>query len=88
MVGLVFEEFEVGKSFEHAWSRTITEMDHMLFSCLTLNVQPLHIDAEFASKTEYGKPLFNSLFTLGLLVGIIDRYGFVNLPRMRRQDGK
>lgn len=70
MAGLFFEEFEVGRTFEHGWSRTITEMDNMLFSCLTLNVQPLHIDAEFASKTEFGKPLVNSLFTLGLLVGI------------------
>lgn len=70
MAGLYFEDFEVGQTFQHAWSRTVTEMDNMLFSCLTLNVQPLHIDAEFASKTEFGKPVVNSLFTLGLLVGI------------------
>ncbi|MCA3843593.1 MAG: MaoC family dehydratase [Burkholderia sp.] len=70
MGGLFFEEFEVGRTFEHGWSRTVTESDNMLFSCLTLNVQPLHIDAEFASKTEFGRPLVNSLFTLGLLVGI------------------
>jgi len=42
----------------------------MMFSCLTLNVQPLHIDFEFASKTEFGKPLVNSLFTLGLMIGM------------------
>jgi acyl dehydratase len=70
MAGLYFEDFEVGQTFQHGWSRTVTEMDNMLFSCLTLNVQPLHIDAEFASKTEFGKPVVNSLFTLGLLVGI------------------
>lgn len=70
MAGLYYEEFEVGMNFDHAWSRTITEMDNTLFSCLTLNVQPLHIDADFASKTEFGKPLVNSLFTLGLLVGM------------------
>ena len=45
MGGLFFEEFEVGRTFEHGWSRTVTESDNMLFSCLTLNVQPLHIDA-------------------------------------------
>ena len=70
MPGLYFEDFSVGQTFRHAWSRTVTEMDNMLFSCLTLNVQPLHIDAEFASHTEFGKPVVNSLFTLGLLVGI------------------
>lgn len=50
--------------------RTITESDNMMFSCLTLNVQPLHIDADFASRTEWGKPLVNSLFTLGLMIGM------------------
>ena len=70
MAGLYFEDFEIGRAFDHAWSRTVTEMDNVLFSCLTLNVQPLHIDAEFAAKTEFGKPLVNSLFTLGLLIGI------------------
>lgn len=70
MAGLYFEEFQEGQAFEHSWSRTVTETDNVLFSCLTLNVQPLHLDAEFASHTEFGKPLVNSIFTLGLLVGI------------------
>ncbi|MFM0222978.1 MaoC family dehydratase [Paraburkholderia dipogonis] len=70
MAGLYFEDFEIGRIFDHPWSRTVTETDNVLFSCLTLNVQPLHIDAEFASKTEFGKPLVNSLFTLGLLIGM------------------
>ncbi len=70
MAGLYFEEFEVGRVFEHAWTRTVTEMDNMLFSSLTMNVQPLHIDAHFAAKTEFGKPLMNSLFTLGLMIGM------------------
>ena len=56
--------------FEHTIRRTVTEMDNTLFSCLTHNPQPLHIDREFSAKTEWGQPLMNSLFTLGLLVGI------------------
>jgi acyl dehydratase len=70
MAGLYFEQFEVGQRFDHAWTRTVTETDNVLFSSLTMNVQPLHLDAHFAAKTEFGKPLVNSLFTLGLLVGM------------------
>ncbi|MCB1548173.1 MAG: MaoC family dehydratase [Hyphomicrobiaceae bacterium] len=70
MKGLFFEEFEVGQRFEHAIRRTVTEMDNTLFSCLTHNPQPLHIDHHFAAATEWGRPLVNSLFTLGLMIGI------------------
>jgi len=70
MRGLYFEEFEVGQVFEHALRRTVTEMDNTLFSALTHNPQPLHIDHHFAASTEWGKPLVNSLFTLGLMIGI------------------
>jgi acyl dehydratase len=70
MAGLYFDEFEIGQVFDHLIGRTVTEMDNMLFSTLTLNMQPLHIDFDFASRTEFGKPLVNSLFTLGLMVGI------------------
>lgn len=70
MRGLYYEEFEVGHVFEHAIGRTVTEMDNTLFSCLTHNPQPLHIDHQFAAQTEWGKPLVNSLFTLGLMIGI------------------
>lgn len=70
MAGLYFEEFEVGRVFDHVVGRTITESDNVMFSCLTLNLQPLHIDADFSSRTEWGKPLVNSLFTLGLMIGI------------------
>ena len=70
MAGLYFEEFTVGRNFDHAWTRTVTEMDNVLFSSLTMNVQPLHLDEEFASKTEFGQRIVNSLFTLGLMIGI------------------
>ena len=70
MAGLYFEEFAGGQVFEHALSRTVTEMDNVLFTTLTMNPQPLHLDAEFAKTTEFGRPLVNSIFTLGLVIGI------------------
>ena len=70
MRGLYLEEFEVGAVVRHSLTKTVTESDNMLFSVMTLNPQPLHIDFDFASKTEWGKPLVNSLFTLGLMIGI------------------
>jgi acyl dehydratase len=70
MAGLHFEEFSVGQVFDHPWSRTVTEMDNVLFSALTLNPQPLHLDEHFASRTEFGQRIVNSAFTLGLMVGI------------------
>jgi acyl dehydratase len=70
MAGLYFEEFEVGQLLKHSMTRTVTEMDNVLFSTLTMNPQPLHLDKEFASKTEFGQILVNSLFTLGLVIGI------------------
>jgi len=69
--GLYFEDFEVGSVMSHRLTRTVTQMDNMLFSNMTLNPQPLHIDAHFcATETEWGRPLMNSLFTLGLMIGI------------------
>jgi len=70
MAGLYYEEFEVGKVYEHALSRTVTEHDNMSFSLMTLNPQPLHIDHHFAAQTEWGRPLFNSLYTLGIMIGM------------------
>lgn len=71
MAGLYFEDFETGRLYEHSLRRTVTEMDNMLFSNMTLNPQPLHIDRHFCeTQTEFGQPLMNSLFTLGLMIGI------------------
>ena len=71
MPGLYYEEFEIGHGFTHSLTRTVTEMDNMLFSNMTLNPQPLHIDRHFCeTQTEWGQPLVNSIFTLGLMIGI------------------
>ena len=70
MSGLYYEEFEVGRRFEHKIHRTVTETDNLLFSALTMNPAALHLDAEYMKDTPYGKPLVNSVFTLGLMVGI------------------
>ncbi|MBI5090293.1 MAG: MaoC family dehydratase [Actinobacteria bacterium] len=70
MAGRWYDELEPGLVVHHAITRTVTEMDNVMFSCLTMNPQPLHLDAHFAAQTEFGRPLVNSLFTLGLVVGI------------------
>jgi len=70
MAGLWFEEFEVGMVFDHEWTRTLTENDNRWFSLLTMNTQPVHIDAHAAAKSVWGRPLINSLFTLGCMVGM------------------
>ncbi|HEY0294993.1 MAG TPA: MaoC family dehydratase [Bordetella sp.] len=70
MAGLYYEEFSVGQQFDHPWTRTVTEMDNTLFSLLTMNPQPLHLDAHFSAKTEWGQRLFNSLYTLGIMIGM------------------
>jgi acyl dehydratase len=70
MAGLYFEELEVGRLFRHEIRRTVTETDNILFSAMTYNPQPLHIDRHFSAATEWGQPLMNSLFTLGLMIGI------------------
>jgi acyl dehydratase len=69
--GIFYEDFVIGAVIEHRLTRTVTQMDNMLFSNMTLNPQPLHIDAHYcANETEWGRPLMNSLFTLGLVIGI------------------
>ena len=70
MAGKFFEELEIGMEFQHEPSRTVTETDNLLFTALTLNPQPLHLDAEFAKDSIHGQILVNSIFTLGLVVGL------------------
>lgn len=70
MPGLYYEQFEEGQTFKHAITRTVTETDNLLFCALTHNPQPLHLDEEFAKQTEFGQRIVNSLFTLGLVIGV------------------
>ena len=70
MAGLYFEEFEIGMEFNHPLTRTVTEMDNILFCAMTHNPQPLHLDEEFSKGTMYGQRLVNSMFTLGLVIGV------------------
>jgi itaconyl-CoA hydratase len=70
MPGKYYGDLEVGMIIQHELGRTITEMDNVLFSALTMNNQPLHVDEEFARKTQFGQRLVNGLFTLALVVGI------------------
>lgn len=70
MAGLWYEEFKVGQVFEHQIRRTVTEADNIWFCGATCNPAAIHIDAEYCKGTEYGKPLVNSLFTLGLVIGL------------------
>lgn len=70
MAGHYFEEFEVGQTFRHGLTRTITEADNVWFSALTHNPAPLHLDAEYMKNTEFGRPIVNSCLTLGFMVGI------------------
>ena len=70
MAGLYFEQFEIGQVFKHDIRRTVTETDNILFTTMTHNPAQIHLDAEYCKDTEFGKPLMNSVFTLGLMVGI------------------
>ena len=70
MAALWFEEFKPGLVIEHAPRRTVTGADNMWFCNATLNPQPLHIDFHAAAKSEFGRPIVNSIFTLGLMIGM------------------
>lgn len=70
MAGRWFEQFTVGQSFEHEIRRTVTEADNIWFCAATYNPAAVHIDAEYCKGTEFGRPLVNSIFTLGLVIGL------------------
>ena len=70
MAGLYYEQLEVGQTFQHAIRRTVTEADNTFFSALTHNPAALHLDEEHGKGTEFGQRIVNSVFTLGLMVGI------------------
>lgn len=70
MPGKYFDELNVGDVFKHQPGRTVTETDNVLFSTMTMNPQPLHLDHEFAKTSEFGRPLVNSILTLGIIVGL------------------
>lgn len=70
MAGLWFEEFYENQHFRHELTRTVTESDNITFSLMSMNPQPLHIDAHFSKSTEWGQPLFNSMFTFAIMVGL------------------
>ena len=70
MPGKYFEEIEVGDRIQHSQGRTITEMDNTLFCALTMNDQPLHLNADYAARSQFGRRIVNGILTLGLVVGL------------------
>ena len=68
--GKYFEELAIGTVFKHAVRRTVTETDNLLFTVMTMNTQPLHLDEEFSKNSVAGTRLCNSIFTLGLVIGV------------------
>ncbi len=70
MPGKYYEDLNLGAHIKHPLGRTVTEMDNVLFCALTMNDQPLHIDAEFAKQTQFGQRVVNGIFVLGLVVGM------------------
>jgi acyl dehydratase len=70
MPGKYYETLQPGQKIQHSQGRTVTEMDNTLFSMLTMNTQPLHTNADFAAKTQFGQRIVNGLFTLGLVTGL------------------
>ena len=70
MAGKFFDDLTPGEKFRHSVGRTITEADNVLFCAITMNPQPLHLNEDFASKTQFGKRIVNGILTMGLVVGL------------------
>ena len=70
MAGKFFEDLEVGMKIKHGQGRTVSEMDNLMFCGMTMNPQPLHVNEDFASKSEFGTRIMNGIFTMGLVVGL------------------
>ena len=70
MPGKFFEDLEEGMTILHSNGRTITEADNTFFNAITMNTQPLHLNEDFASKSQFGKRIVNGILTLGLVIGI------------------
>jgi acyl dehydratase len=70
MPGIYYDEVEIGHKISHGLSRTVTEADNVLFSTITHNPQPLHLDEEYAKKTEFGQRVFNSMYTVSFACGV------------------
>ena len=69
-IGRYYEDFDIGAIYEHRPGRTINEADNSWFTLLTMNTHPLHFDTEYASNSEFGKPLVNSCLTLSMVAGM------------------
>ena len=70
MTGKYFEDLEVGQHFRHSLGRTVTETDDTLLNALTMNTNPLHMNEDLASRTQFGRRIVNGIYTLGLVVGL------------------
>jgi len=70
MAGKYFEDLQVGDRILHTQGRTVTEMDNVLFTTLTMNTQPLHLNEDFAAHSDFGQRIVNGIYTLGLVVGL------------------
>ncbi|HZM82126.1 MAG TPA: MaoC family dehydratase [Candidatus Limnocylindrales bacterium] len=70
VIGLHYEDFEIGDVFEHRPGRTVTDADNTIFNLLCMNPSPLHIDAAYCERTEFGRPLISSLVTFGIVCGM------------------